>query len=114
MKKSRKGICLNDAQCFNQPLPHTRKRMTKIQIIQFKNNLINDQMSVKKNVKENVRINRSNGIDKDQPSTEMTHVTFKKYNNDNDNNNNHHHDVSCVTCNPDQIQNQNQANNKSF
>lgn len=108
MKKSRKGIYLNDAQYFNQSLSQTRKRMTKIQVLPLKTKLLNETTTVNaisnRGVPPTVRMYRSNGLDRDHPSMEMGLITF--------NNNNatkksicqalkNHQDVSVETCKPD-------------
>lgn len=79
MQKSRKGTKLNDAQYFRQPLPHTRKRMTKLRILPT----LTDKgpPSVAPKIPRRFGFHAS-ALDREQPSREMTRISYtEKINN---------------------------------
>lgn len=75
--RSRKGTQLNDAHYFRRPLPHTRKRMTMLKIFPT---LSDNKKSMDCNAKKKKRFNN---LDIEQPSTEITLVSYDDQNESN-------------------------------
>ncbi|KAK0088333.1 hypothetical protein PV325_012331 [Microctonus aethiopoides] len=74
MERSRKGTRLNDAQYFRQPLPHARRKMTKLRILRT----MSGKIAVGNVVKHPIWMRyQSNSLNRDQPSTEITKITYK-------------------------------------
>ncbi|KAK0182643.1 hypothetical protein PV327_000758 [Microctonus hyperodae] len=77
MERSRKGTRLNDAQYFRQPLPHARRKMTKLRILRT----MSGKIAAGKAVKYPIWMRyQSNSLNRDQPSTEITKICYKEDN----------------------------------
>lgn len=75
MERSRKGTRLNDAQYFRQPLPHARRKMTKLRILRT----MSGKIAMGNVVKHPIWMRyQSNSLNRDQPSTEITKITYKE------------------------------------